>query len=170
SRARGTTPAAPPSCGPGGPARTATGWCPPTPARSSPASTSWRRPESSCATSSAASSTSPHGRRAAGGTGCAGSPARTPSNGGTGPRTASAAAPPSTTRPGRKAHQEGRGLRNEASDDAGFVGLTGLVLEQALVELAGGMARQLGAEIHASGALDIRQVLPAVGDELALQL
>ena len=45
-----------------------------------------------------------------------------------------------------------------------------LVLEQALVELAGGVAGELGAEVDRAGALHVGQVLPAVGDELALEV
>ena len=45
-----------------------------------------------------------------------------------------------------------------------------LVLEEPLVELAGGVAGELGPEVDGAGALHVGEVLPAVRDQLALEV
>src|SRR5580698_1456262 len=56
------------------------------------------------------------------------------------------------------------------SDDAGVALAPIAVADEALVELAGGMARQLALEIDRARAFDRRQALAAIGDELGGEL
>ena len=58
----------------------------------------------------------------------------------------------------------------DGSDDATAWPSQYWSLQEALVELAGGMAGQLVEEVDAARALHVGQVLAAVGDELALEL
>src|SRR3546814_6935866 len=75
---------------------------------------------------------------------------------------------------GRRPHRQGpTGPRRPAASDRldGAAGLGPvLVLEQALVELAGGVPRELGTEVDRAWALHVGEVLLAVGDQLALEL